>query len=567
MLPIGDDLFVTTIENSVFIDKSMLIADVVDSGYKATLFCRPRRFGKSLNLSMLQRFFEIPSPEDPAASNTAPLFEGLAIWDAEGGRYREHHGAYPLIHFSFNDTKKESWPDVLGALADKVAAEYARHGYLLQSDELLPVEKEAYGEIMAGRFGPGELGSSLLRLSRMLFKHHRKRVVVLVDEYDVPVMGGRTKGYYDEAVSFMKGWLTGAFKGNDALAFAVMTGVQRISKESIFSDLNNLVVNTALNLRSDERFGFTDEEVEALAEYLGRESSMEEVRRWYDGYRFGSVDIYNPWSVLNYFENHCMADVYWGNTSGNAVLGDMVGTADDRTLEKLYRLLENGGSVSEPLDTGVVFPDGATPEPVLWSMLYLAGYLTTDDIESPNNRSVSRALRIPNLEIAQLFRGEIVDRFARVAGGGERLEAFHRALAAGEGDKVTEELGSVLLQGPSYFDLTSENSYHMLMLGLLFGMAGYRDPLSNREAGRGRYDICLNPLDPDRLPVIVMELKVMRAQLGSSLADSLAEAALAQIEDRAYDCAANAGEAGIVRYALVFSGKDVAVATARRAAR
>ena len=179
MLPIGDDLFVTTIENSVFIDKSMLIADVVDSGYKATLFCRPRRFGKSLNLSMLQRFFEIPSPEDPAASNTAPLFEGLAIWDAEGGRYREHHGAYPLIHFSFNDTKKESWPDVLGALADKVAAEYARHGYLLQSDELLPVEKGAYGEIMAGRFGPGELGSSLLRLSRMLFKHHRKRVVVL----------------------------------------------------------------------------------------------------------------------------------------------------------------------------------------------------------------------------------------------------------------------------------------------------------------------------------------------------------------------------------------------------
>ena len=549
MLPISDDLFVTTIENSVFIDKSMLIADVVDSGYKATLFCRPRRFGKSLNLSMLQRFFEIPSPEDPAASNTAPLFEGLAIWDAEGGRYREHHGAHPLIHFSFNDTKKESWPDVLGALADKVAAEYARHGYPL------PVEKEAYGEIMAGRFGPGELGSSLLRLSRMLFKHHRKRVVVLVDEYDVPVMGGRTKGYYDEAVSFMKGWLTGAFKGNDALAFAVMTGVQRISKESIFSDLNNLVVNTALNLRSDERFGFTDEEVEALAEYLGRESSMKEVRRWYDGYRFGSVDIYNPWSVLNYFENHCMADVYWGNTSGNAVLGDMVGTADDRTLEKLYRLLENGGSVSEPLDTGVVFPYGATPEPVLWSMLYLAGYLTTDDIESPNNRSVSRALRIPNLEIAQLFRGEIVDRFARVAGGGDRLEAFHRALAAGEGDKVTEELGSVLLQGPSYFDLTSENSYHMLLMGLLFGVPGYGDPRSNREAGRGRFDIQLVP-SAVSAPLVTVELKWAR-EAGAEQLAALADEALAQIADRAYD---SEGDGRIVRYGIAFSGKSVAVA-------
>ena len=269
-LPIGRDGFATAVQESVVIDKSLLIADVLNSSAAVTLFCRPRRFGKSLNMTMLKSFFEIPPASDPNAEDAAYLFEGLSIWDADDGRYREHQGAYPVIYISFNPVKKQCWEDAWGALNQLIVWEYIRHGYLSDSAELNEQERAYFERVAGWEAADGDIESSLINLTRLLFKHHGRRPVVLIDEYDAPVMAARDNGYYDEMVSFLKGWLTAALKdGGQALAFACLTGVQRISKESIFSDLNNLVVNTSLNAKYDERYGFTEDEVRALGRELG----------------------------------------------------------------------------------------------------------------------------------------------------------------------------------------------------------------------------------------------------------------------------------------------------------
>lgn len=562
-LPLGMSNFLAVMDTAVFVDKSMLVADVVDGAGQVKLFCRPRRFGKSLNLDMLQRFFEIPSPSDPNARDTTDLFRGLGIWDAEEGRYRSFHGAFPVIRFSFGNAKDADWETSLQVIRVNVAMEYERHRYVLDGEALSPDERALFGRITGRTANDGELASSLLFLTRVLNKHHRKPVIVLVDEYDAPVMAGYTHGYYAEVVGFLKGWLTGALKDNAALGYGVLTGVQRISKESVFSDLNNLTVNTPLSVASDERYGFTQAEVDALAAYRNESAAVPEARRWYDGYRFGSIDVFNPWSALSYFENGCTADIYWGNTSGNSVLGDMVACADGTALQHMYQLLEPGGTVEEALDTTVVFPDIGMREEALWAMLYLAGYLTTDDTALPNDISRLRPLRIPNLEVSELFRTQIVDRFASVVGSRDRLRRLHRAFVDGDAEIVQGELASILLNSASYYDLTREESYHALVLGLLFGISAYGDPLSNRESGRGRFDIRVAPLNPERHPLVVVELK--HGPSGSTEADlsRLAAAALEQITSRGYDADGGTFPAGVVRWGLAFSGKEVAVASER----
>lgn len=573
-LPIGNSNFEAVVRTAVFVDKSMLIADLLRSRAAVTLFCRPRRFGKSLNLSMLQRFFEIPVGAD-AGADFAPLFQGLAIWEAEGGRFREHQGAYPVVRLALNSLKCDDAEELEDKLAETMAREYKRHGYLAQSDRLNEFERHDFAKVASGEGSRAAVSASLLSLTVLLHKHYGRQAVVLIDEYDAPVMAAYTNGFYDKAVSLMKGWLTGALKDNPSLAFAVMTGVQRISKESIFSDLNNLKVDTPLNVASDERFGFTQAEVEALADYLGMPEGVAAAREWYDGYRFGSVDVYNPWSALSYFDAGCVPDVYWGNTSSNGVLGDMVRGADDATMGNLCRLMEPGGTVEASLDTRVVFPDVGVRSNALWSMLYLSGYVTTDDTELPGNAKLARRLRIPNYEVANLFGDEIIERFETVAGGSDRLADLHRALVEGDAEAMAEEMEGILLNSASYFDLVSENSYHMLIAGLLFGVRGYGNPLCNRERGRGRFDVQLIPNDPDHSPLITVELKFAGgvaaaksangagggADAASESLTGLAENALAQIASRAYDVAP--GAAGALRWGLAFSGKSVAAVSER----
>ena len=559
ILPIGNSSFDSVVRERVYVDKSLLVSDILESGYTATLFCRPRRFGKSLNLSMLKSFFEIPTD----GHSRRELFEPLDIWSASGGAYRSEQGAYPVIRLALGGAKGLDWATVRSSLAGVLAQEYARHAYLFAQDGLLSTADVTYArKVIDGSADEGGLRDSLTRLETMLFSHHARRVVLLIDEYDAPVMSGYTNGFYPEVVAFLKGLLTPALKDNDYLKLACLTGVQRISKESIFSDLNNLSVDTELSRRFDERFGFTGAEVEALAAHLGHKGAMVDARRWYDGYRFGSADVYNPWSVLNFFQSGCVPDVYWANTASNDVLGALVRGATDRELSLLFELLEPGGSISMNLDLGVVFPDVGVRGDALWSMLYLGGYLTTDDVQMPNDYLSLRRLRVPNLEVSHILRKEIVDRFSGVAGGRQVLSSFQRGLARGDARAVSTALRGILDSSASYYDLRSENSYHMLLLGLCFGMPGYGNPRSNREAGDGRPDIQLVPeASSGGQPLVTIELKFVEGEKGSELEavmEGAARAAVQQIAEKGYDRHDQGECAGRVRWGLAFSGKQVA---------
>lgn len=423
-LPIGDDGFERAASGSVLVDKTALIADVLDSGYTATLFCRPRRFGKTLNVTMLKTFLEM----EPSGLADASLFEGTEVWEKDGGAYWPHFAAHPVIYLSMRTAKGDTWEQTYGALKDTLAAEVERHAYLSESLSADPAAPEFFDRMRTGAAGESDYAGSLLYLARLLRIYHNRPVVLLIDEYDAPVMAGYSApdgGYYREVVTFLKRLLTGPLKdGGEVLAFACLSGVQRIAKESIFSDLNNVTVSTALSTVSDERFGFTDPEMAALASYLGHTDCMDEARRWYDGYRFGNVDVFNPWSALNYFNYDCAPDVYWGNTSGNSVVAGLVRQADEGTLGKIYTLMEPGGTVEAQLDLGIVFPDIGIRSDDLWGMLYLAGCLTTEDVALPNNTRVRRRLRIPNAEVAELYRTEIVERFAGVVGGSNGLDVL-----------------------------------------------------------------------------------------------------------------------------------------------
>lgn len=568
-LPIGDDGFETVAPRAVFVDKSLFIADVLDSDYKVTLFCRPRRFGKTLNMTMLKAFLELP----PDGVSRAPLFEGLDIWDIDDGSYRAEQGVRPTVFFTFNDVKKLDWQSAYESLGGKIAAEYRRHAYLLEDDTLDASERAQFERITSKQATLDDLASSLRQLTLYLKRRFGRNVVVLIDEYDAPIMAGHTNGYYREVVDFIKGWLTGAFKdGGTSLDFACLTGVQRITKESVFSDLNNMTVDTPLNRCYDERFGFTDKEVRALASYLHCPDKHDELREWYDGYRFGSIDVYNPWSVLNYFAHDCEAGVYWANTASNTVVGDAVRATDDESLEEVFSLLKPGGVVYRPLDMDIVFPESGLSGDALWSMLYLAGYLTTDDVADPTDKFYLRPLRVPNREISQVFHGEVIERFRQVAGGTGRLQGLHTALVSGDSVRLRAELARILAESPSCRDLVSENSYHMLMTGLFFGVPGYADPLSNREGGKGYFDLRLVPNgrrspfgSAESLPVITVEFKFMGKQGDPSPSGNLknrlyalAEEGLRQISSRSYD--QDSATSFRLRYGIAFCGKDVSVA-------
>ncbi len=530
-------------------------------------------------MTMLKAFFEIPG-SDVLMPDAAPLFEGTRVWEASDGKYRAHQGAYPVVHLSFNTVKRLDWPAARGAVRSLMAQEYISHDCLRNSPTLTEEDHAYFRRVAAMKAEPEEFVDSLMRLCSMLRRHYGRPVVLLLDEYDAPVMAGYTNGYYREVVDFLKGWLTGTLKdGGSALAFACLTGVQPITKESIFSDLNNLTVSTPLTVKFDERYGFTDPEVVALAAYLGYDDCMDEARAWYDGYRFGQVDVYNPWSVLNYLKSDCAVDVYWGNTSSNGVVGDAVRRAGEVTLEKMYALLEPGGTVMAPLELGCVFPDVGIREGALWSMLYLSGYLTTDVTAMPGNSRLRRPLRTPNREVSMLFSSEVIERFTQEAGGDDNLVALHDALVAGDAEDFEAAFGAILTSAPSVRDLVSENSVHMLLTGLLFGVTAYANPVSNREAGRGYFDLRLEPLDlaPDApeaygaapvRPLITVELKFLKGADAPENADALhgrlaalANEALAQIAERGYDEGPlPPGAQGRLRWGVAVGGKRVAAA-------
>jgi hypothetical protein len=551
----GSDDFPDVFDRGIFIDKSLLVRDVL-SGMRAALFCRPRRFGKTLAMSMLQDFLECAPCADPAARSR---FELLDIWEADGGAWQGHLGRYPVVALSLKGVVGDTWEAARRSIAGMVAAEFRRHRYLLEGN-LDPFDRAQFERLAAAEGTQDDLDRSLLLLTELLHAYHKQRAVVLIDEYDAPITHALARGFYREAVDFMRGFLTNALKSNPHLEKGVLTGVQRVSKESIFSGLNNVDVNTPLNQTADERFGFTQAEVEALAGYLGHSESVPTLREWYDGYRFGGTEIYNPWSVLSFFAKGCVAQPYWTNTSGNSILGEALSSPDDDVVEDMVSLLEPGAEVVAAVDPNVAYGELSENPAGVWSVLYMSGYLTTEDTGFPEDALLERPLRVPNLEVLRAYRGEVVGRAVRAVGHAGR-PAFHRAVAAGDEAAVLRVLGRVALNSASSHDLTAESPCHMLLLGLLYWMRGYRDPVSNREAGLGRFDVQVAPEAPSpSTPALTFEVKFAKGAGDGRLA-ALAREGLAQIESRAYDAAF--GGSPRVRWGVAFSGKRVAVACER----
>ena len=554
-LPIGSENFEAVVSQRVYVDKTALIRELIDAAYDVTLFCRPRRFGKSLAMRMLQCYFEAPVEDGPRSiPSRAALFEGLEISRA-GARYPREMGAHPVVFLNLGAVGGGTWGDTRAQLAQVVATEYLRHAYLRSSGVMTAEDKAYFARVASGSPDDAELRSSLSWLSERLCRHHGAGTVILIDEYDHPVTVGHLRGYRDEAVSFMRGWLTGALKATTSLRLACLTGVQRVSRESIFSGLNNIVVNTPMDGRFGEGFGFTASEAEELASRCGLPPRrLPQMRDWYDGYCFGGTDVYNPWSVLNYLDQGGVAQPYWGNTSDNAIVHQLFARASGREADEL-RALAAGEGVTEALDLSTTFSaidDGhaLADSSALWGQLYLAGYVTTDDVAVPNDAMRERRLRVPNREVAYLFRSEFVERSVREHGR-DRLRRFREALLGLDADGLSRALDAVLDESPSYLDLTSENSYHMLLLGLLYDVPGYRFPRSNRERGDGRPDVTLEPEteNQDRLPAVVIEVK----SEGDVPIDEQVQHALAQIERRRYGVGLSGR--GLVAWGIAFRGK------------
>ena len=527
IVPIGIESFSDIVPSFVYVDKTLLAAELIDRR-GVTLFCRPRRFGKSTALRMLQCFFE--APVEGWIENDPGLFDGLAIMGSEG-RHVAQQGAHPVIYLGLNSCGGDTWEAMRASVARVIADEFGRHSYLLDSPRLSPVDRGVFERVWSEQGSEEDLQGSLVRLAKLLRTHHRSQVVILIDEYDKIVTEGHLHGYRDKATGFLKRWLTGALKGTVDLYLAALTGVQRVSKESIFSDLNNFRVDTALDHQYRESFGFTRREVEALAAHLGHANRMGELADWYDGYDFGGEATYNPWSVLSYLDQGCVAQPYWTNTSSNEVVRRLIARADAATNAKLTALAE-GGVVTEPLDLSVVYGEIDSYTGAIWPQLYLAGYVTTHDVAEPNNTRLARELVVPNLEVRGLFRGELLDRAYDSAGGREALASLHTALSSGDARALEHELERALLDTVSYYDLRSENSFHVWLLSLLYGMEGYRYPRSNREVGRGRPDVVVEPdaKHEAELPAMVLEAKfeadATEEQLRASAESALADQAL-----------------------------------------
>ena len=368
-LPIGISDYVRAQSEYYYVDKTLLIKDFLDQKPLVSLFTRPRRFGKTLNMDMIRVFFEV-SKED-----TSKYFVDKAIWNC-GEKYRSHQGKYPVIFLTFKDVKFDSWAATLDKIGSLLQIEFGRHMEILADDKLAEYEKDYFNRILNGKANEVELSSAMENLSRMLTRYYGKAPVIIIDEYDTPIQEGYAKDFYDEIIGFMRNFFSGAFKDNKNLSYGFLTGILRIAQESIFSGLNNLTVNSVMDEDYDQYFGFTESEVDKMLDYYGVSNKKEELKDWYDGYLFGNEEIYNPWSVINYIAKGCTPQAYWVNTGKNEILEDVLRTATDDITQKLYSLLQ-GESVIARIDQNVVYRLLSEDPANIYSLLLVAGYLKT----------------------------------------------------------------------------------------------------------------------------------------------------------------------------------------------
>ena len=550
-LPIGVSDYVRAQSEYYYVDKTLLIKEFLDQKPLVSLFTRPRRFGKTLNMDMLRVFFEI-SDED-----TSKYFADKAIWKC-GEEYRKHQGKYPVIFLTFKDVKYGSWESTVAKIRGLLQNEFGRHQELLSSSELAEYEKAYFSKVLNGEASAVEMSEALEKLSQMLTKHYGKAPIIIIDEYDTPIQEGYSKDFYDEIIGFMRNFFSGAFKDNKNITYGFLTGILRIAQESIFSGLNNLTVNSVMDDKYDEFFGFTSSEVRKMLEYYGVADKEDELKDWYDGYLFGSTEIYNPWSVINYISRGCIPQAYWGNTGKNEVLEDVLTIATDDITERLYALLR-GEKVVARIDQNVVYRSLAEDPANIYSLLLVAGYLKTPKKELQADGAYLCEVSIPNREIASVYKSEILSHLMQI-GAITRTTAnmIAESLYANDIRKLQKAISEYMDKSISFYDAGAEGFYHGLILGLIALLDNQYKIKSNRESGDGRYDISLLPREK-KYPGIIMELK-WKSGLEEAELEELSIEALNQIEDKRYDLELREdGIENVIKLGIAFSGKKVVI--------
>ena len=548
-LPIGISDYRLASTEYYYVDKTMMIKDFLDERPMVSLFTRPRRFGKTLNMDMLRTFFE-KTDED-----TSVYFKNKNIW-ACGEKYRSHQGKYPVIFLSFKDIKCDTWEETFDAIKDLFSKEASRHSELKSADVFNEYEEAYIEKILSGTATPVELSVALANLSMMLHKYHGVAPIIIIDEYDTPIQQGHIKGFYDEIIGFMRNLFSGGLKDNKHLTYGFLTGILRVAKESIFSGLNNLAINSILDTKYSEYFGFTADEVKEIARYYHAEDKYNEICEWYDGYKFGNTEIFNPWSVINYFRNGCQPRAYWQSTGSNDIIGEILGGADETIYEKLNALLQ-GESFLTYVDTGVIYPQVKSNPSSVYSFLLVAGYLKVIKSEPSFSGDFMCEVALPNKEITFVYNKEILQKLNTIVPQATAI-SIQEAIYSGDTAALQKNLGTLLMQSVSSYDTVGENFYHGLVLGLCATLDNRFYITSNRESGEGRYDICLCPKD-GKLPGILIELKAAKDCSEDELKE-LSEKALAQIDSRKYETELTVkGVRNILKYGVAFSGKRVQI--------
>lgn len=544
-LPIGVSDFKLATTGYYYVDKTLMIRDFLDKKPMVSLFTRPRRFGKTLNMDMLRVFFE-KTNED-----TSVYFKDKQIWQC-GDYYTKHQGQYPVIFLTFKDVKSMTWEETFQKIRRLISLEFIRHNELETSSVLTAYEKEQY-HLLAGDSGDEvdcQMGLQLLSL--LLHKHYGRECIIIIDEYDTPIQQGHTCNFYPEIVNFMRNFFSGGLKDNPHLAFGFLTGILRVAKESIFSGMNNLKTYSILDDGYSSYFGFTEKEVKDMLRYYGKDDKYNELSEWYDGYRFGNTEIFNPWSVINYISDNCFPKAFWQSTGSNEIIGEIIQTATPEITKDLYKLL-CGEKIAAYIDTGVIYPEVQNNPYSIYSFLLVAGYLKVANIYPQSDGNFMCDVAIPNKEITFVYEKEVLNRTNQ----NSLAISISQAIFSKDTQKLQSLLEDFMVKSISSIDGANEGFYHGMMLGLCAILGNRYKIRSNRESGLGRFDIQLMPLAKG-MPGFIFEFKHTKDE--HTDLSALADSALQQIETKKYDTELrDNGVNSIISIGIAFRGKSAAV--------
>ena len=544
-LPIGVSDFKLATTGYYYVDKTLMIRDFLDKKPMVSLFTRPRRFGKTLNMDMLRVFFE-KTNED-----TSVYFKDKQIWQC-GNYYTKHQGQYPVIFLTFKDIKSMTWEETFQKIRRLISLEFIRHNELETSSVLTSYEKEQY-HLLAGDTGDEvdcQMGLQLLSL--LLHKHYGRECIIIIDEYDTPIQQGHTCNFYPEIVNFMRNFFSGGLKDNPHLAFGFLTGILCVAKESIFSGMNNLKTYSILDDGYSSYFGFTEKEVKDMLRYYGKDDKYNELSEWYDGYRFGNTEIFNPWSVINYISDNCFPKAFWQSTGSNEIIGEIIQTATPEITKDLYKLL-CGEKIATYIDTGVIYPEVQNNPYSIYSFLLVAGYLKIANIYPQSDGNFMCDVAIPNKEITFVYEKEVLNRTNQ----NSLAISISQAIFSKDTQKLQALLEDFMVKSISSIDGANEGFYHGMMLGLCAILGNRYKIRSNRESGLGRFDIQLMPLTKG-MPGFIFEFKHTKDE--HTDLSALADSALQQIEAKKYDTELrDNGVSSIIRIGIAFRGKSAVV--------